>query len=67
MKLSELAEKYGRRWDITGSGTEGWTAVRRQLIRQEALDRGLSNVRCGNTLEDLAARLKEEEAAEWKK
>ncbi|WP_062349423.1 hypothetical protein [Herbidospora yilanensis] len=67
MRLSELAERYGRRWDITGSDVEGWTAVRRQLVRQEALDRGLSNVRCGNTLADLAVRLKEEEESEWKR
>ncbi|WP_459806060.1 hypothetical protein [Herbidospora sp. RD11066] len=65
--MAELAEKYGRRWDITGSNVEGWTAVRRQLVRQEALDRGLSNVRCGNTLEDLGTRLREEEALEWRR
>ncbi|WP_203984359.1 hypothetical protein [Sphaerisporangium rufum] len=56
--------KYGRRWDISDSAGGGWMAVRRHGVSGRALDRGLSNIRCAATLEQLAGYLAAETAIE---
>lgn len=55
--LTALIAKYGRRWELLDSSGGGWIAVRRHNVSARALGRGLSNVRCGSTLTELADHL----------
>lgn len=62
--VSELNAVYGRRWRISASLGGGWYAVRRHDLSRESLQRGLSYVRCGQTLEELAGHLAAEKRIE---
>jgi len=62
--LDELTSVYGRRWRISASLGGGWYAVRRDDLSFKNLQRGLSQVRCGQTLEELACRLAAEKRIE---
>ncbi|GAA3410123.1 hypothetical protein GCM10018952_13380 [Streptosporangium vulgare] len=64
MTLNELKAVYGRRWSISASLGGGWYAVRREDLSLKSLQRGLSHVRCGQTLEELACRLAAEKRIE---
>ncbi|MDH2429279.1 hypothetical protein [Sphaerisporangium sp. TRM90804] len=55
--LAGLQSKYGMRWDISDGISGGWVAVRRHCLPGVALARGLSNVRCAATLDELASHL----------
>lgn len=60
---------YGRRWIISPGMGGGWYAVRRSSLSDQSLKRGLSNVRGGATLEELARHLAEEtrlEERQWR-
>lgn len=65
--LRELNAAYGRRWKISPAVGGGWYAVRPHDLSPVCLQRGLSNVRCGQTLEELAAHLAAEARieAQW--
>ncbi|WP_271220710.1 hypothetical protein [Streptosporangium carneum] len=62
--LNELNAVYGRRWSISAALGGGWCAVRRGDLSQESVRRGLSLVRCGQTLEELARHLAAEKRVE---
>lgn len=62
--VNELNTVYGRRWRISAALGGGWYAVRRDDLSQESIRRGLSYVRCGRTLEELAGRLAAEKRIE---
>ncbi|MDH2429770.1 hypothetical protein [Sphaerisporangium sp. TRM90804] len=55
--VSELHRRYGVRWDIFDGVAGGWIAVRRDRLSGAALARGMSNVRCAATLDELASFL----------
>ena len=55
--LNQLSECYGRRWLISPGVGAGWYAIRRGPFSTHMHDLGLSEVRCGATLADLAAGL----------
>ncbi|MGP3920162.1 hypothetical protein [Nonomuraea sp. 10N515B] len=60
VSLDSLKNEYGRQWIISDAVAGGWYAVRRTLLSDQVKERGLSNVRCGRTLEELAHNLAEE-------
>ncbi|MEV7968687.1 hypothetical protein AB0O34_22275 [Sphaerisporangium sp. NPDC088356] len=60
MTITELNSAYGKHWLISEAMGGGWYAVRRHSLSTRALERGLSNVRCGNTLEELGRYLSSE-------
>ncbi|GAA1267575.1 hypothetical protein GCM10009677_20040 [Sphaerisporangium rubeum] len=60
VSLAGLTEIYGRHWEIMDSAGGGWIAVRRHGVAGSALARGLSNVRCAETLSELAGYLAKE-------
>ncbi|MEV0233614.1 hypothetical protein [Nonomuraea sp. NPDC050786] len=60
VSLSSLKNEYGREWAISDAVGGGWYAVRRVLLPDRCNEGGLSNVRCGRTLEELARNLAEE-------
>ncbi|MDH2429243.1 hypothetical protein [Sphaerisporangium sp. TRM90804] len=60
MTLAELTAKYGRRWQVSDAVGGGWYAVRRNGLSPGLIQRGLSNVRCAATLEELAGHLMSE-------
>ncbi|MEV6984803.1 hypothetical protein AB0M95_26575 [Sphaerisporangium sp. NPDC051017] len=64
VSLATLTSMYGKRWQIIESAGGGWIAVRHHGLSARALARGLSNVRGGNTLEELAKHLATETALE---
>lgn len=64
MNLSELNAVYGRRWKISRAIGGGWYAVRPHDLSETSIRRGLSNVRCGQTLEELAGHLAAEQRIE---
>ncbi|GGK80331.1 hypothetical protein Sme01_45340 [Sphaerisporangium melleum] len=55
--IHELKERYGKHWLVSDAVGGGWYAVRRHGVSRSLLQRGLSNVRCAATLEELAAHL----------
>ncbi|GAA4206107.1 hypothetical protein GCM10022252_67720 [Streptosporangium oxazolinicum] len=57
--LRDLMARHGRTW-IIAEGAGGCYAVRRVSLRAHGLERGLCNVRCGATVEELARNLDEE-------
>jgi len=62
--LDRLTNEYGRQWIISDAVGGGWYAVRRALLPDKSRERGLSNVRCGRTLDELAHHLAEERSLE---
>ncbi len=58
--LQHLRGKYGRQWVINDGAGGGWYAVRRLNVSTHAVARGLSNVRCGASLDELAKNLASE-------
>ncbi|MGI5283033.1 hypothetical protein ACQEVF_06835 [Nonomuraea polychroma] len=64
MSLDSLTNEYGRQWIISDAVGGGWYAVRRAFLSDQSRERGLSNVRCGRTLEELAHNLAEERSLE---
>lgn len=48
---------YGRTWTIAEGIGGGWYAVWRADISAYGLEHGLSNIRCGATLAELARHL----------
>ncbi|WP_143591353.1 hypothetical protein [Thermoactinospora rubra] len=63
-RLGEVENEYGHQWIISDGAGCGWYAVRRALLPDHGKQRGLSNVRCGRTLEELARHLAEERRLE---
>jgi hypothetical protein len=60
MTITELAARFPK-WEISDGPGGGWYAVRRVLISPSSRSSSaLSNVRCGNTLDELARHLAEE-------
>jgi hypothetical protein len=60
MTLTELTARFPK-WEISDGAGGGWYAVRRALISPSSRgSSALSNVRCGNTLDELARHLEEE-------
>ncbi|WP_436759974.1 hypothetical protein [Streptosporangium sp. V21-05] len=57
MTLAELTRLHGRTWTIAEAVGGGWYAVRRADMSAYGLEHGLSNIRCGTTLAELARRL----------
>ncbi|MFI7706292.1 hypothetical protein [Nonomuraea sp. NPDC049480] len=64
VSLDSLKNEYGRQWIISDAVGGGWYAVRRALLSEQGKERGLSNVRCGRTPEELAHHLAEERRLE---
>ncbi|MBB2909523.1 hypothetical protein FHS43_000769 [Streptosporangium becharense] len=60
MTLAELTACHGRTWTISGAVGGGWYAVRRAALSVYARAHGLSDIRCGATLDELAHRLEAE-------
>lgn len=68
--LSELTKLYGRIWTISEGVGGGWYAMRRTGISAYGRDHGLSDVRCGATLVELARNLDDEtrlESQPWQR
>ncbi|WP_433217192.1 hypothetical protein [Microtetraspora malaysiensis] len=61
-----LEAEYGKQWTISHAAGGGWCAVRRTNLPPQRVARGLSNVRCGADLEELARHLAEEKRGEEK-
>jgi hypothetical protein len=57
MTLGELTSAYGKRWTISSGIGGGFYAVRRHPLSAQSMARGLSAVRAGATLEELAGHL----------
>ncbi|MFC4533777.1 hypothetical protein [Sphaerisporangium dianthi] len=57
MTINELKDKYSSKWLVSDAVGGGWYAVRRHGVSRNLLRRGLSNVRCAATLNELAAHL----------
>jgi hypothetical protein len=57
--ISALRGTYGAKWIIEESA-DGFYAVRKRNLSTEDKARGLSAVRCGATLDELALHLAEE-------
>ncbi|WP_248959786.1 hypothetical protein [Sphaerisporangium perillae] len=55
--IDELKAKYSRNWLVSDAVGGGWYAVRRHGVSRSLVQRGLSNVRCAATLDELAAHL----------
>lgn len=55
--LGELAACYGKRWRISAGVAGGFYAVRHHDISPQAMELGLSTVRAGATLDELARHL----------
>ncbi|MCW2880794.1 MAG: hypothetical protein JWQ95_4894 [Sphaerisporangium sp.] len=55
--IVELKARYGRHWLVSDAVGGGWYAVRRHGVSRDLLQRGLSNVRCAATLDELAGHL----------
>ncbi|MER5645985.1 hypothetical protein [Streptosporangium sp. NPDC002524] len=55
--MAELTKLYGHTWTISEAAGGGWYAVRRADMSVYGLEHGLSNIRCGATLAELARRL----------
>ncbi|MDP9866356.1 MULTISPECIES: hypothetical protein [Streptosporangium] len=69
MTLAELRKLYERTWQISESIGSGWYAVRRNAISAQGREHGLSDVRCGATLVELARNLEAEtrlESQAWR-
>ncbi|GLW99461.1 hypothetical protein [Microtetraspora sp. NBRC 16547] len=64
--LRSLEAEYGKQWTTTDAAGGGWCAVRRTNLAPQKVARGLSNVRCGGDLEELARHLAEEKRGEEK-
>lgn len=60
MTLGELVKLYGRTWKFSEAVGGGWYAVRRADLSSYGLEHGLSNVRCGGSLAELACNLEAE-------
>ncbi|MDP9844315.1 hypothetical protein [Streptosporangium lutulentum] len=60
MTLAELKAHYGRTWTISEGIGDGWYAVRRAAMSAYGREHGLSDVRCGPTLMELARNLEAE-------
>ncbi|MER5648537.1 hypothetical protein [Streptosporangium sp. NPDC002524] len=58
--LRDLMARHGRTWIIAEGSGGGCYAVRRVSLWAHGLERGLCNVRCGATVEELARNLEEE-------
>lgn len=61
--LQGLEETFGKWWKIE-EACGGWYAVRRHSVSEVNIGRGMSNVRCGQTLAELAGHLAEEKRTE---
>ncbi|MET8158881.1 hypothetical protein ABZT47_21120 [Sphaerisporangium sp. NPDC005289] len=55
--INELKDRYSKHWLVSDAVGGGWYAVRRHGVSRGLLSRGLSNVRCAATLDELAAYL----------
>jgi hypothetical protein len=55
--IAELKAQYGTHWLVSDAVGGGWYAVRRHGLAPDLLKRGLSNVHCAATIDELAARL----------
>ncbi len=62
--LSTLVAQHGKRWIISEAAGEGYYAVRRLNLGFDQLALGLSAVRCGKDLPELAKHLDEEKQRE---
>ncbi|SDQ66397.1 hypothetical protein [Thermostaphylospora chromogena] len=60
----DLLVRYGQTWIISPAISGGWYAIRRNGLSAEGLRHGLSGVRCGETVDELARHLAEEERLE---
>lgn len=60
MSVAELVMLHGRTWSISEAVGGGWYAVRRVVLSSYGLEHGLSNVRCGASLAELARNLEAE-------
>ncbi|WP_433246247.1 hypothetical protein ACQPYK_44885 [Streptosporangium sp. CA-135522] len=58
--LAELRTRHGRTWTISDAVGGGWYAVRRVVVSAHGSAHGLSDVRCGATLTELARNLEAE-------
>lgn len=58
--LAELKTRHGRTWVVSDAIGGGWYAVRRVAVSTHGRERGLSDVRCGATLVELARNLEAE-------
>ncbi|GII77500.1 hypothetical protein Sru01_24820 [Sphaerisporangium rufum] len=62
--ITHLRETYGKHWLVSDAVGGGWYAVRRHGVSRALLQRGLSNVRCAATLDELAGHLAAESLLE---
>jgi hypothetical protein len=60
MTIAELTRRYGRHWKISEGTAGGYYALRRHGLSESARHAGLSTVRAGATLTELATNLEEE-------
>lgn len=60
MTLQELTARYGNVWTIAKAVGDGWYAIRRAFVSAYGRKCGLSDVRCGMTLAELARNLEAE-------
>ncbi len=58
--IAELKARYSKEWLISDAVGGGWYAVRRHGLSRDVVQRGLSNVYCGASLEELATHLASE-------
>ncbi|MFI6800742.1 hypothetical protein [Streptosporangium canum] len=64
-----MTKLYGRTWRIAESVGGGWYAVRRAAVSAQGREHGLSDVRCGVSLVELAHNLEAEtrlESQAWR-
>ncbi|GAA2905788.1 hypothetical protein GCM10010517_71950 [Streptosporangium fragile] len=62
--LAQLVARFGRAWTICEAVGGGWYAVRRAGISVYGHHHGLSDVRCGASLAELARHLEAEKRLE---
>lgn len=60
ISLRDLVSTYGHRWNVSAGSGGGFYAVRIGSLSQQAQDRGLSLVVCGETVTELSHRLKQQ-------